>query len=138
MLVLQVFVQGSPFWSKSLRTICMITDVAFSIVVIIAGEINHPLHPLWRGQDLIQGRMIVVVVVGIKYFSVLRELGRASRWEWLADGWGRLKAMVIHPRRYGHRRQLEASSTADHRRMVGGESFENLTTVTSVELWAID
>jgi hypothetical protein len=103
----------------------MITDVAFSVVVIVAGEINHPLHPLWRGQDLIQGRMIVVVV-GIKDFSVLRELGRASRWEWLADGWGRLKVMAIHPRRYVHRRQLEASSTADHRHMVGGRKLREL------------
>ena len=34
----------------------------------------------------------------------------------MADGWGRLKPMAIHRRR----RQIEASGTAEHRRIVGG------------------
>jgi hypothetical protein len=55
----------------------MITVVALSIAITVTGEINHLLR---RAQDLPQGReTVVVVVVRIKDFSVLRELGRASR-----------------------------------------------------------
>jgi hypothetical protein len=54
----------------------MITVVALSIAITVTGEINHLLR---RAQDLPQGRKTVVVVVRIKDFSVLRELGRASR-----------------------------------------------------------
>ena len=53
----------------------MITVVALSIAITVTGEINHLLR---RAQDLPQGRK-TVVVVRIKDFSVLRELGRASR-----------------------------------------------------------
>jgi hypothetical protein len=56
----------------------MTTVLALTIAIIVAGEINHLNRPLWRGQDLPHGGEIVVVV-GIKDFSVLRELGRASR-----------------------------------------------------------
>ena len=56
----------------------MITVVALTIAIIVAGEINHLNRPLWRGQDLPYGGEIVVVV-GTKDFSVLRELGLASR-----------------------------------------------------------
>jgi hypothetical protein len=59
----------------------MTTVVALTIAIIVAGEINHLNLPPWRGQDLPHGGEIVVVLVGIKDFSVLRELGRASRWE---------------------------------------------------------
>jgi hypothetical protein len=48
----------------------MITVVALTIAIIVAGEINHLNRPLWRGQDLPHGGEIVVV--GIKDFSVLR------------------------------------------------------------------
>jgi len=94
----------------------MIAVVAPTIAIIVAGEINHLNRPLGRGQDLPQGGE-VVVVVGIKDFSVLRELGRAGRWEWLADSWWRLKATAIHRRRHVHRRQIEASGTAEQRRI---------------------
>jgi hypothetical protein len=69
-----------------------ITVTAFSIVNIVAGEVNHPLCLLWRGQDLLHGAQIVVVIVVVRIqgFSVLREVGRVSGREWLADG--RLKA----------------------------------------------
>jgi hypothetical protein len=57
-----------------------ITVVAFSIVVIVASKVNHPLCPLLRGQNLLhEGQIVVVVVLGIKDFSVLRELGYVSR-----------------------------------------------------------
>jgi hypothetical protein len=56
----------------------MITVVALTIAIMVAGEINHLNHPLWRGQDLPCGGK-TVVVVGIRDFSVLRELGRVSR-----------------------------------------------------------
>ena len=70
----------------------MVTVVAFTIAVIVAGEINHLNHLLWRGQDLPHGGevvvvVVVIVVVRIKDFSVIPELGRASSWEWLADSW---------------------------------------------------
>jgi hypothetical protein len=82
----------------------MITVVALTIAIIVAGEINHLSRPLWRGQDLPQGGEIVVgVVVGIKDFSVLRELGRASRWERLADSRWRLNATAIYRRPHVHR-----------------------------------
>ena len=74
----------------------MITVVALTIAIIVAGKINHLNRLLWRGQDLPHGGEIVVV--GIKDFSVLRELGCASRWEWLADSRWRLKATAIHRR----------------------------------------
>jgi hypothetical protein len=93
----------------------MITVVALTIAIIVAGEINHLSHPLGllkRGQDLPHGGE-VAVVIGIKDFSVLRELGRASKWEWLADSRWRLKATAIHRRRHVHRRQIEASGTAE-------------------------
>jgi hypothetical protein len=54
----------------------VITVVALTIAINVASEINHLNYPLWRGQDLPHGGEIVV---GIKDFSVLRELGRASR-----------------------------------------------------------
>lgn len=48
----------------------MITVVASTIVVIIvAGEINHLLCRLWRGQDA--GLKETVVIVGIKDFVVV-------------------------------------------------------------------
>jgi hypothetical protein len=94
----------------------MTTVVALTIAIIVAGEINHLNRPLWRGQDL-SHRGEIVVVVGIKDFSVLRELGRASRWEWLADSRWRLKATAIHRRRHVHRGQIEASGTAENRRI---------------------
>jgi hypothetical protein len=72
----------------------MIAVVAPIIAIIVVGEINHLNRPLKRGQDLPQGGE--VVVVRIKDFSVLRELGRAGRWEWLADSWWRLKATAIY------------------------------------------
>jgi hypothetical protein len=80
----------------------MTTVVALTIAIIVAGEINHLNRPLWRGQDLPHGGE-VVVVIGIKDFSVLRELGRVSRWEWLADSRWRLKATAIHRRRHVYR-----------------------------------
>jgi len=106
----------------------MVTVVAFTIAVIVGGEVNHLNHLLWRGQDLPYGGevVVVVVVVGIKNFSILRELGRASRWEWLADSWWRLKATAIHRRRYVHRRQIEASGTAEYSRIWGGWRFREL------------
>jgi hypothetical protein len=64
----------------------MIIVIALTIVIIVAGKINHLNYSLWRGQDPSCGGEIVVVV-GIKDFSVLRELGRASRWKWLGDSW---------------------------------------------------
>jgi hypothetical protein len=64
------------------------TVVALTIAIIVAGKINHLNRPLWRGQDLPhRGEIVVVGGVGIKDFSVLRELGRASRWKWLIDSW---------------------------------------------------
>jgi hypothetical protein len=68
----------------------IVTVVAFTITVIVGGKINHLNHLLWRGQDLPYGGevvVVVVVVIVIKDFSILRELGRVSRWEWLADSW---------------------------------------------------
>jgi hypothetical protein len=56
----------------------VIAVVALTIAITVAGEINHLNHLLGRAQDLPQGGE-VAVVVGIKDFSVLRELGRASR-----------------------------------------------------------
>jgi hypothetical protein len=88
----------------------IITVVVFTIAVIVAGEINHLNHSLWRGQDLPHGGEVVVVAgIGIKDFTALRERGRASRWERLADSWWRLK------HRHLHRRQIEASGTAEYR-----------------------
>jgi hypothetical protein len=55
----------------------MITVIVLTIAIIVTGEINHLNRPLWRGKDLPHGEEIVVV--GIKDFSVLRKLGRASR-----------------------------------------------------------
>jgi len=82
----------------------MVTVVAFTIAVIVAGEINHLNHLLWRGQDLPHGGevvvVVVVVVVRIKDFSVIPELGRASSWEWLADSWWRLKATATRRGRH--------------------------------------
>jgi hypothetical protein len=37
----------------------------------------------------------------------------------------------------GHSSAIEASGTIEHRRIVGGKSFENVTTDASVELWVI-
>jgi hypothetical protein len=58
----------------------MITIIALTIVVIVVSEINHLNHPLWKGQDL-PYRKEIIIVVGIKDFSVLQEIDRASRWE---------------------------------------------------------
>jgi hypothetical protein len=56
----------------------MIAVVALTIAITVTGEINHLNHLLGRAQDLPQDGE-VAVVVGIKDFSVLQELGRASR-----------------------------------------------------------
>src|SRR5436853_755893 len=93
----------------------MIAVVGLIIAVIVVGEIDHLL---WPGQDLLEGGEIIIVI-GTKNFSVLQELGRASRWEWLADSWWRLKATAIHRRRYIHRRRIEASGTAEQRHIRG-------------------
>src|SRR5256885_2051496 len=97
----------------------MVTVVAFTIAVIVAGEINHLNHLLWRGQGLPHGGdvVVVVVVVRIKDFSVLRELGRTSSWERLADSWWRLKVTATRQGRHVHRREIEASGTAEYRRV---------------------
>src|SRR5947199_9091153 len=95
----------------------MVTVVALTIAVIVAGEINHLNHLLWRGQGLPHGGdVVVVVVVRIKDFSVLRELGRTSRWERLADSWWRLKVTATGQGRHVQRRQIEASGTGESRR----------------------
>jgi hypothetical protein len=57
------------------------------------------------------------VVVGIKDFSVLREVGHATRREKLAHSKGALKSTAIHRRRFIQLRQVEASSTAERYRI---------------------
>jgi len=71
-----------------------IAAVALTFVIIVAGEMNYPL---WRGQDLLYGGEMVIageinhplrrgprsasrreIVVGIRDFFVLREVGRVS------------------------------------------------------------
>jgi hypothetical protein len=55
----------------------MIAVVDLTIAVIVVGKIDYLL---WPGQDLFKKReIVVVVVVEIKNFSVLRELGRVSK-----------------------------------------------------------
>jgi hypothetical protein len=60
-----------------------VTAIIAIIAIIVAGKVNHLLCRLRRGQDLPHGGeiVVIVVVVGTEDFSILRELGRANRWE---------------------------------------------------------
>lgn len=106
-----------------------IAVVALTFVIIVAGEMNYPL---WRGQDLPYGGEMVIAgeinhplrrgqdlphvgetVVGIRDFFVLREVGRVSGREELANSWGCLKPTIIHRRQHTYRRQIEMSGRAE-------------------------
>jgi hypothetical protein len=80
------------------------------IVVLVDGKIDYLLL-LRLGQDLPEGRK--TVVVGIRDISVLREVGRATGRKKLARSRGPAKPMIIHRRQLIHRRQVEASDTAE-------------------------
>jgi hypothetical protein len=82
--------------------------VASAIVVTVEGEINCRLR---TGDDLPDGRE--AVVVGIRYFRLLRGIGRATGRERLAGCREALKSTVMHQARHVHRRKVEASGTAE-------------------------
>jgi hypothetical protein len=77
--------------------------IASAIVVIVEGEINYRLR---TGDDLPDGREIVVV--GIRYFYLLRGIGRATGRERLAGCREALKSTVIRQARHVPRLKLTA------------------------------
>jgi len=82
--------------------------VASTIVVIVEGEINCRLR---TGDDVPDGGE--VIVVGIRYFCLLRVIGRATGRGRLAGCKVALKSTVMHQARYVHRRKVETSGTAE-------------------------